>query len=382
MFLSVAKLHDHSGGGAAEDALNGVFGASAPTGSALSQMRDLVSSEFFKDTFNSSVSHFCQKIRPTWNSFYITSIDGDQFNLPRNVNTLSLGYKGAPCGPNTESFGLKMYSTMACDAITGAPITIKIGKENDELHSGIAITKEAFCIQMTSKKNNIRPELNLFLYDRLYMCTDLLETHKELGSSFIVRCKKSTTFSEIINFSKSSVVDSEYEIRGHKIRLVKANQNGVEYVYATNIFSEKLTADQISWLYFRRWEIETTNRNVTIILGLERFHSSKVNGILQEIYSSLWTLLIAKCAGENIKNSADGFYGRLYCRQNTKRVRQFIMDNVVDIFNNYKQKIIVKLELLCKETTRNVERLKRSYPRIRKYIGQKDYPTAGEVPRA
>ena len=382
MFLTVAKLHDHSGSGAAEDALNGVFGASAPTGSALSQMRDLVSCDFFKDTFMSSVSSFCGKIRPTWKSFYITAIDGDQFNLPRNENTLSLGYKGVPCGIDIESYGLKMYSTMACDAITGAPITIKTSELLDELHSGIASTREAFSIQMASKSNNIRPESNLFLYDRLYMCLDLLDTHKELGSRFVARCKASSTFSEIIEFCNSHEVDSVYEIRGHKLRLTKATHNEVEYIYATNIFSETLSREEISWLYFKRWEIETTNRYVTVILGLERFHSKNVNGIKQEIYASLWTLLIAKCAGKNIKNSAEDFAGRLYSRQNTKRIRQFIMDNVVDIFNTYKQKIILQLEILCAKTTRTAERLKRSYPRMRKYIGQKEYPTAGAVPRS
>ena len=374
-------MHDHSGAGAAEDALNGVFGASAPTGSALSQMRTLVSWEFFKDTFMSSVSSFCGKIRPTWKSFYITAVDGDQFNLPRNENTLSLGYKGVVCGIDVESFGLKMYSTMACDAITGAPITIKTSESLDELHSGIATTKEAFSLQMASGSKNIRPELNLFLYDRLYMCSDLLDTHQELGSRYVVRCKTSGTFSEIVDFCKSSEVDSVYEIRGHKVRLIKATHNGVEYIYATNIFLDILTLEEISWLYFKRWEIETTNRYVTVTLGLERFHSNKVNGIMQEIYASLWTLLMAKCAGKNIKNSAEGFAKRQYARQNTKRIRQFIMDNVVAIFNKYCREVFLQLELLCDKTTRTTERLKRSYPRMRKYIGQKEYPTAGSVPR-
>ena len=375
-------MHDHSGGGAAEDALNGVFGASAPTGSALSQMRGLVSWEFFKDTFMSSVSSFCGKIRPTWKFFYITAIDGDQFNLPRNENTLSLGYKGVPCGIAIESYGLKMYSTMACDAITGAPITIKTSELLDELHSGIDTNRESFSIQMASRSTEIKPELNLFLYDRLYMCLSLLDTHNELRSKFVVRRKTSGTFSEINDFCKSNEVDSVCEIRGHKVRLIKATRYEVEYIYGTNIFSGTLTREEVSWLYFKRWEIETTNRYVTVILGLEHFHSQNVNGIKQEIYASLWTLLIAKCAGKNIKNSAEGFAGRLYSRQNTKRVRQFIMDNVVDIFNKYKQEIILQLELLCEKTTRTAERLKRSYPRMRKYIGQKEYPTAGALPRS
>ena len=141
---------------------------------------------------------------------------------------------------------------MACDAITGALITIKTTELLDELHSGIATTRGAFSVQIASRSRDIRPELNLFFYDRLYMCLALLDTHKELGSRFVARCKASGTFSEITDFCKSNEVDSAYEIRGHKVRLIKATRNEVEYIYATNIFSETLTREEISWLYFKR----------------------------------------------------------------------------------------------------------------------------------
>lgn len=356
-----------------------VFPKSAPTGSALSQMRDLVSWTFFRDTFRQSVRAFCKNLRPSWRGFYLTAVDGDQYCIPRNDDTVSAGYKGQSCGINLETYGMKMYVALGCDVITGAPLALVPHENANELQCGIRVTREVYDAQKQKKRSKFNSNSHLFIYDRLYLCGELLELHAEFGTSFVVRCKRGGTFLEVISFWNSTETERICEINGHSIRLVRAIHNGEVYVYATNVRLDRLGSDSIAWLYLRRWEIETTNSYGAQILVLEKFHTHKSNGILQEIFASLWSLLLAKCACGNFKAQSEEFAQKIYHRANLKRLRNVVMKNIRQIFSRITMKLLQTIEDMIKSTTRTRERLSRKAPRMRRYKRLKKYATAKPV---
>lgn len=382
LFLSVAKLHDNCSTGCAEDAMAEVFANETPTGSALTQMRELVSWKFFRDAFLQSAKAFCRKFRPSWKGFYISAVDGDQYGLPRNSDTIASGYKGQSCGLNLETYGLKMYVALGCDVITGVPLALVPSSTANEMTCGIAVTREICKIQ----NGKVRPKSSnvdqLFLYDRLYLCTELLELHAELGTSFIARCKKGGTFLDVVSFWNSTDSEAICQIGKHKVRLVKAIHNEETFVYATNVMSKKLTSEEVDWLYFRRWEIETTNAHGAKTVVLETFHTRKANGILQEIFAGFWSLLVSKCVCGNFKEQSEEFGGKMYHRPNLKRVRNIVMKNIKQIFSRLTRKLCDEIIKIIESTTRKRERLSRSAPRMRKYKRLKKYETAKPVEKA
>jgi hypothetical protein len=368
------NLHANQGTGSAFSALNSVFGDSAPTESAFCQMRNSVSWKYFEHIFDHTAKAFCEKSRPSFKGYFLTAIDGDQYLLERTKDILSNGFKGQKCGKNTETFGLKMYLTIATCMITGAPLAITTGQCSNELKSGIGTTRKVLSLCKTESSNVSKAIQNIFCYDRLYFGRNIIDLHKEMKTYFIARCKIGGTFSEVKEFINSGKCSEVVVISGMKIKLIKATHKKTDYFYATNNFDSNSDDDNISWIYLRRWESETLNCHGTKTLGIERFHSKKTNGILQEIYSSLWALLISKSNRVHVKQTKEDFDKISYRRQNTKRIYSTLTNNIFLLLREKTIELINKIDNIASKYTRVVQRLSRTYPRIRKYRRQKNYP--------
>jgi hypothetical protein len=368
------NLHANAGNGSASTALNMVFGDSAPSASAFSQMRKKVSFKYFESVFNRTAATFCENLRPTHKGYYLTSVDGDQYLIERTQDALSLGFKGQKCGSSVETFGLKIYLTLATCMISGAPLAITTSTNQNELVSGIETTEKVATNHGLILRNKTEPEKQIFCYDRLYFGRALIDLHRNLGTYFVARCKTGGTFSEVKEFVKSNQELAVIELFGMKIRLIKARHKDSDFYYATNNFDKNIDNEAISWIYLRRWQSETTNSHAAKILGIERFHTRKINGILQEIYSSFWALLISKSNKVNVKQTREDFDKKSYRRQNCKEVLGTLTKNTKLLIEGIEDEIFNRIELTAKNTTRLVNRLSRSYPRIRKYQRQKKYP--------
>ena len=71
----------------------------------------------------------------------------------------------------------------------------------------------------------------------------------------------------------------DIEFRIVRIRL----DNGTYICIATNLSEEKFPLEEINKLYRMRWSEETSFRELKYTIGLINWHSSKYDGILQEI---------------------------------------------------------------------------------------------------
>ena len=71
----------------------------------------------------------------------------------------------------------------------------------------------------------------------------------------------------------------DIEFRIVRIRL----DNGTYICIATNLSEEEFPLEEINKLYRMRWSEETSFRELKYTIGLINWHSSKYDGILQEI---------------------------------------------------------------------------------------------------
>jgi hypothetical protein len=152
-------------------------------------MRNKVSFEYFESVFKHTAKAFCQNLRCTYKGYHLTAIDGDQLLIERMLDAISLGYRGQKCGKNLETFGMKMYLTLAVDMISGAPLAITTDSNQNELRSGLESTKKVISLYNVGSIDNHSKSKHIFTYDRLYFCRDFIELHEQ---SYWVYCQMQT----------------------------------------------------------------------------------------------------------------------------------------------------------------------------------------------
>lgn len=82
---------------------------------------------------------------------------------------------------------------------------------------------------------------------------------------------------------------------GQLLRLVELEHQGKWYSYLTNVLEPgRLSGVEIGWLYRQRWRIEDAFKQVKRLLGLAYFHTSSINGIMVQLWSTwlLYSVLI------------------------------------------------------------------------------------------
>lgn len=107
-----------------------------------------------------------------------------------------------------------------------------------------------------------------------------------------------------------------------------------ETVY-TNLSAKEFPVEKIKELYYRRWGIETSFRELKYAIGLASLHGKKKEFMLQEVFARLvlynYTSLIAHCAeipeGKRINFSAAAYFGRQFLRM--KIAPSLVLDNIV-----------------------------------------------------
>jgi hypothetical protein len=225
--------------------------------------------------------------------------------------------------------------------------------------------------------DQIMPSLepnSIVLHDRLYFSRRLIENFAMSGSYYIARCKTEGGHKEIVEFAKSEARQAIVEIKGHKVHLFKVvnRKSKNVMVLATNLFFDWVTHETIYKLYYTRWEVETSFRDLVQSLKIEDFHAKNINGVLQELYARLWLMNFTKIQvmKSHRVHLNPGSY--TYTKPNYKILFSWvaknlkgIIDNIIDLWHDFTQVVALTLE---KRTRRS-----RTYPRELKYSG-KMYP--------
>jgi len=148
------------------------------------------------------------------------------------------------------------------------------------------------------------------VFDRGYHGRDFFGKFMEKGIDIVARMTTGggKAWKEVAAFLKSgeedAVVDMEVGDRIEKVRLIrrkfprgapkKGQTRDRMVIFTTLLDAKSFPIDKLIALYAKRWDIETRFREIKITYGLESFHSTRVDGIEQEIYAVLtWMTLAA-----------------------------------------------------------------------------------------
>jgi hypothetical protein len=145
---------------------------------------------------------------------------------------------------------------------------------------------------------------SILLADDLYCTFAHFAIAKSKGVDIIAQGKKSRNEKTLREISKNDsivewkntgepawldgdvILPTKIELR--KITLTNPEKpNEVMYIYTSLMDSEKYPAQEISALFFSRWQIELSFKNIKILMDLEYLRSMTVEGVKKEIYAHI-----------------------------------------------------------------------------------------------
>ena len=139
----------------------------------------------------------------------------------------------------------------------------------------------------------------------------------------------------------------------------------------TNLPANLFCIDEIGKLYQRRWEIESSFKDLTHTLKMCQWHTSKTNGILQEIYALLWFVNTVKIQCRQLAITTKQWLGNVYFKPNFKLCATLLMDNIDLLVKHRTAQLQSLLTFWIKRTTEKRVHLSRSYPRVVKKHGKR-----------
>ena len=198
------------------------------------------------------------------------------------------------------------------------------------MFSGAYLSPEAIVYANGSEREQAKsfipfiPSGGVILFDRGYPGYEFIkELIKSYTGYFVFRCPGTSTFPAVISFLASNKdediiwINPTHSYRVHlgvkmwrqakpiKLRVIKLmSPDGTVSVLLTNLMnSEAFSRDDITKLYFRRWEVETHYRNEKIVLDIEKFHGKSPNSIRQELFAIIIVSVISRILMEFAEQS-------------------------------------------------------------------------------
>lgn len=275
--------------------------------SALTRARKKVDWRVFRDILNDAVklAYECwpQDPRFSWHGMSVFGVDGSKYNLPA---TADIRQEFDPMSglqyPGKGHYPQCLVST-AFDVFRRLPIARTVVPAN------------------SSERDEVRhllpfiPLSSVLLFDRGYPSYELiLYLLREFNGYFVFRCNAQSTFPAVQAFVGSGQEEDEIYIdpsnnyltkiskkqrknlKALKLRAIRLiSPDGIESVLLTNLYDKKqFPAQELTSLYFRRWEVEGYYRDEKIVLEVEEFHGKSSNSIRQELFAAMIMSVIAR----------------------------------------------------------------------------------------
>ncbi|WP_237671475.1 IS4 family transposase [Desulfomonile tiedjei] len=159
------------------------------------------------------------------------------------------------------------------------------------------------------------PEGSVLLLDRGYPGYEFLSyLLDKFKGYFVIRCPATSTFATVKEFIRSGKSEAEIVIpptsnylsqvtaeqrkaaKPIRVRVIRlSNPDGTLSVLLTNLYDKvEFPRQEITDLYFRRWEIESYFRDEKIGLEIEKFHGKTCNSVLQELFAAAIMAVISR----------------------------------------------------------------------------------------
>ena len=338
-----------------------------PVKSSLSKIRQKISYRFFEEIFAEMTR--AARYRKTYRGLFVYAVDGHETTLPASEQVLADGFRGRARMRRKETYYPRMYLSEMFDVINELTVSIEHNATRNENRDALKLLEEA-------EKNS------LTIYDRAYLCRDLLNAHFEKGSFFLFRCRSGATFKEVRDFYKSRKEKAKWTYSGQVIRLVKIRnpRTKQKMVLATNL-PRSWKEEELKNLYQKRWSIETSYRDA-VYQGLDHWHSKSQNGILQELYARLCLMNFARIQIlRSLKASDIDPLGTKYRKTNFKLLVNCVIDLIPLLLRGQLRKALERINDVIRRNRQARERLTRNYPRAIKASRKTAYPRLNVIKR-
>ena len=297
-----------------------------PTKSSFCECRAKVSSAFFKDIYEKDLKRL-DKSRVLIKGLYVYAVDGDELSLPAPEDVLNQGYRGRKLANNLETHYPKMVTAQAVDVVNGMIKGFEFSATKGEYTVGLRLAAQM-------EKNSVT------LYDRLYCAYEVVKNHTHVQNFFVIRVteKKDAIQKDIRDFCRSSNRSQTIDLQPPrrlckdlpiKVRLLKIKnpRTNETMVLMTNLSKSKFKDVELAQLYRRRWEIETSFRDLTTTLKMTLWRGKTINSILQEIYALLWLVNQVRSRSEALSGKEDWLASQ-YKKSNFKHLINIFLENV------------------------------------------------------
>lgn len=290
--------------------------------------------------------------RSQWNGLYVYAIDGQQLILPLSKEIRDAGYTGRAVSKHSESHYPRGYLTHVYDVLSGMSKDIRFGPR---------LYEQGDAVEMVP---NLETN-SLTIYDRLYCCKKLIRAHKDAGNFYLFRLREGALKDAQVLFKKTYRTQIETEIDGEKVVIVKIrnpHKKDGQLILATNLPKDKVTKKSLEKLYYARWEVETSFKELTGTFKLEQWHSKSTNGIYQELYALFWLINFVKLQIHKTMKKPKNLLRSDYKRANFKAILNWVLNRFGKILKRI-QRLYFELRKLIKKSTERRKHLSRSFPR-------------------
>lgn len=350
------------------------FTLQTPTASAFVQARSKIKIEAFKQLFYRTIPS--SNLNKQYKGYQLLAHDGSDINIPYDENDLESHYTIGKFDKPVGSFHLnalydplnKYYASVnfqkirqldersslcqMVDEFTFEKPTIIIadrGHESFNVYEHIRKSGQKFVIRVKDTRSNgflkgfglpqkgtFDKEVNLWLTRR--------QTNKIKADKSYQFLRKKASFDYLPPDSKES-----YPVSLRVVR-IKLSEDSYESL-VTNLDSFTFKSEDLKVLYHLRWGIETSFRELKYALGLNQFHSKKLEFIIQEIYARLIIYNFSMEIAQVVALSAPlkQFY-QLNFTQAIGICKRFFLDQTVNV------EILIRRYLLPIRQNRNDQR--------------------------
>lgn len=275
--------------------------------SALTKARKKVSWHVLRDILKDAVK-LAYEVWPddprfTWHGMSVFAFDGSKYTLPatneiRNAFDPNSGLQYPGKGHYPQSLVTTAYDVFRRIAVARTVVPTN-SSERDEVNP---LLKHI-------------PLGSVLLFDRGYPGYELIDRlMRRFTGYFVFRCPAQSTFPAVEAFIESGKEEDEIcidpsnkylskipkkqrkDLKALKLRVIRlVSPDGTVSVLLTNLYdTEQFSAQEITLLYFRRWEVESYYRDEKVVLEIEKFHGKSYNSVLQELFAAMIMSVIAR----------------------------------------------------------------------------------------
>ena len=290
------------------------FSNDTPTNSSFNQRRSQILPEAFEflfHEFTSSVSH--EKL---YHGYRLLACDGSDLCISHNPDDEATYFK---CTPDSKGFNqLHLNALYDLQTRTYIDAIIQPARQENE--------PKAMCDMIDRYSGNRK---TIFIADRGYENYNIFAHAHEHGLFYLIRVKdllsngivssfknqlpkEQKSFDKSVSITLTRKQTNEVKDNPKKYRIIMKvtpfdyldlhinkfydlqmrivrfpiSENTYESII-TNLPVEEFSAEDIKELYYMRWGIETSFRELKYALGLTHFHSKKLDYIKQEVWARL-----------------------------------------------------------------------------------------------